>query len=86
MGPSEPHRLIYASPNGDHWHLLLDATTGHSFVRHTGNLASGGHVTDFSLAAFLASGRNGPEHQELWRLIGSLVDEDGPKQQTTDVA
>jgi hypothetical protein len=27
MGPSEPHRLIYASPNGDHWYLLFDPTT-----------------------------------------------------------
>lgn len=86
MSPSEPNRLIYASPNGDHWHLLFDPTTGHSFVRHTGNIASGGHVTDFSLTTFLASGRNGPEHQELWRLIGTLVREDGPRQQPINVA
>ena len=86
MSPSEPNRLIYASPNGDHWYLLVDPTTGHSFVQHTGNIASGGHVTDFSLATFLASNRNGPEHQELWRLIGTLVGEDGPKQLPTDVA
>ena len=78
VSPSERARLIYASPNGDHWHLLFDPTTGHSFVRHTGNVASGGHVTDFSLATFLASGRNGPEHQELWRLIATLVGEDEP--------
>lgn len=86
MGPSEPNRLIHASPNGDCWHLLLDPTTGHSFVPHTGNIALGGHVTDCSLATFLASGRNGPEHQELWRLIGSLVGEDEPKQRPVDVA
>lgn len=86
MSPSEPNRLIYASPNGDHWYLLFDPTTGHSFVRHIGNIASGGHVTDFSFATFLASGRNGPEHQELWRLIGTLVGEDGSKQLSTDVA
>jgi hypothetical protein len=86
MSPSEPNRLIYASPNGDQWQLLLDPTTGHSFVRHTGNVASGGHVTDFSLATFLASGRNGPEHQELWRLIGTLVGEDGPERRPIDIA
>ncbi|MCJ2061858.1 hypothetical protein MKK63_03965 [Methylobacterium sp. J-088] len=76
MNPSELNRLIYASPNGDHWHLLFDPTTGRSFFRHTGNVASGGHVTNISLAAFLALGRNGPEHQELWRLIGTLSDEE----------
>jgi hypothetical protein len=81
MDPSAPNRLIYASPNGDRWHLLLDPTTGHSFVRHTGNTPSGGHVTDFSLATFLASGRNGPEHQALWRLVGSLVEEADPAPQ-----
>ena len=86
MSPSEPSRLIYASPNGDYWHLLLDPTTGHSFVRHTGNIASGGHVTDISQTTFLASGRNGPEHQELWRLIGTLVSEDGSRQGPIDVA
>ncbi|MCJ2054979.1 hypothetical protein MKL09_00180 [Methylobacterium sp. J-048] len=86
MGSSEPNRLIYASPNGDRWHLLFDPTTGYSFVRHTGNIASGGHVTDFSLPNFLTPGRNGPEHQELWRLIGTLVGEDEPRQQPIDVA
>ncbi|MGU3661822.1 hypothetical protein [Methylobacterium fujisawaense] len=86
MSTPDPHRLIYASPNGDHWYLLFDPTTGHSFVRHTGNMASGGYVTDFSLAAFLASGRNGPEHQELWRLIGTLVGTDEAKHRSTDVA
>lgn len=85
MSPSDPNRLIYASPNGDRWHLLFDPTTGHSFVRHAGNIASGGHVTDFGLATFLASGRNGPEHQELWQLIGMLVREDGLKQQLSDI-
>jgi len=78
MSHSEPNRLIHASSNGDCWHLLFDPSTGHSYVRHTGNVASGGHVTDIGLAAFLASGRDGPEHQELWRLIGTLVAQDEP--------
>ena len=84
MDRSEPGRQIYASSNGDRWHLLRDAETGHSFVRHTANLASGGQVSDIGLAAFLRSGRNGPEHQELWRLIGTLVGEDGSITQSAD--
>lgn len=85
MNPFESNRLIYASPNGDDWHLLFDATTGHSFVRHTGNIASGGHVTDSSLTTFLASDHNGLEHQELWRLIGTLVGAEALQQQPIDV-
>jgi hypothetical protein len=65
-------REIYASSNGDHWHLLYDPVTGHSFVRHSANPASGGHITDIGLPAFLANGRGGPEHQALWRMIASL--------------
>jgi hypothetical protein len=52
LSSSEPNRLIDASSNGDQWQLLLDLATGHSFVRHTGNLASGGDLTEFSLAPF----------------------------------
>jgi hypothetical protein len=70
---SESGREIYASSNGDRWHLVYDLGTGHSFVRHNGNPASGGHVTDIGLPGFLASGRNGPEHQALWRMIATLV-------------
>lgn len=53
-------------------------------MRHAGDIASGGHVTDFGLATFLASGRNGPEHQELWRLIGTLGEDDSGKPRLTD--
>ncbi|MCJ2069758.1 hypothetical protein MKK75_13320 [Methylobacterium sp. J-030] len=74
MSHSDRGRSLYASPNGDDWQLLLEPVTGQCFVRHTGNISSGGHVTDIDLASFLASGRNGPEHQALWRLIGTLVD------------
>ncbi len=72
---TEPGREIYVSSNGDHWRLLYDAMTGHSFVRHTGNPASGGHVTDISLPAFLSNGRSGPEYQALWRMVATLVSE-----------
>jgi hypothetical protein len=86
MDSSEPGRQIYASANGDRWNLLHDPTTGRSFVRHLANPASGAQVSDIGLTAFLGSGRNGPEHQELWRLISTLVDEDGPKQRLIDIA
>jgi hypothetical protein len=68
-------RMIYASSNGDRWLLLRDPSDGRSFVRHEANAASGGHVTDIALAAFLAADRGGPEHQALWALIGELVDQ-----------
>ncbi|GJD51256.1 hypothetical protein OPKNFCMD_4009 [Methylobacterium crusticola] len=67
-------RRLYESSNGDVWHLVRDAGGG-VFVRHAGNAASGGHVVDVSLAAFLSPDRAGPEHQELRRLIGTLIDQ-----------
>ena len=66
-------RLLYASPNGDQWHLVRETNSGDVFVRHTANKASGGNVVDFAIPVFLGLGRHGPEHQELWRLIGDLV-------------
>lgn len=72
---SDPGREIHASPNGDRWRLLRDPETGRTFVRHAGNRASGGHVTDIALAAFLSADRGGPEHQALWSLIGALADD-----------
>ncbi|WP_375410976.1 hypothetical protein [uncultured Methylobacterium sp.] len=66
-------RLLYASPNGDRWHLVRATDGGDVFVRHTANEASGGHVTDVAIPVFLGHDRHGPEHQELRRLIGDLV-------------
>ena len=37
-------------------------------------MASGGHVAHIEIGTFLSSGQ-GPEHQELLRLIGMLVEE-----------
>jgi len=65
-------RKLYSSPNGDHWYLIGDAS-GEIFVRHEANIASGGHVAHIEIGTFLSSGR-GPEHQELLRLIGTLLD------------
>jgi len=63
---------FYRSPNGDRWLLARDPETGRVFVRHEPNLPSGGQVADV-VGAFLIAAGNGPEKQELLRLIGTLV-------------
>jgi hypothetical protein len=65
-------RKLYSSPNGDRWYLIGDAS-GEIFLRHEAHIASGGHVGHIEIGAFLSSGY-GPEHQELLRLIGTLLD------------
>jgi hypothetical protein len=65
---------IYASENGDRWSLARDTNTGHVFVRHRPNLASGGQVSDTDLGEFLVRGGLGPEKQELLRLIAGLIE------------
>jgi hypothetical protein len=66
-------RKIYSSPNGDRWYLIRDVS-GEVFIRHEANIASGGNVAHIEIGTFLSSGQ-GPEHQELLRLIGMLVEE-----------
>lgn len=66
---------LYASPNGDRWYLVVDDASGHAFVRHSSNEASGGNVADIALSDFLADERNGPEHQELWALFRRIASE-----------
>ena len=67
-------RKLYSSPTGDRWFLIRNAS-GEVFVRHEANSASGGNFDHIEIGAFLSSGR-GPEHQELLRLIGSLLDDE----------
>jgi hypothetical protein len=64
---------IYRSTNGDRWLLARDPGTGRVFVRHEPNLSSGGQVADIEIGAFLIAAGNGPEKQELLRLIGTLI-------------
>jgi hypothetical protein len=66
-------RAIYVSPNGDRWLLAVDPDSGRVFVRHEPNLPSGGQVADVEIGAFLIATGNGPEKQELLRLIATLV-------------
>ena len=53
--------------------LVRDPDADRVFVRHEPNIPSGGHVADIDLGAFLIAAGNGPEKQELLRLIGTLV-------------
>jgi hypothetical protein len=67
-------RDIYRSaPNGDRWLLARNTETSQVFVRHEPNLPSGGQPADIEIGAFLVAGGNGPEKQELLRLIGTPV-------------
>lgn len=68
-------RQLYASSNGDRWYLARDTEDGRVFVQHQANAPSGGQITDTGLSAFLGKDSHGPEHQELRRLIGTLVDQ-----------
>ena len=70
-------RQLYSSENGDRWLLARDPGSGHVFVRHEPNAPSGGRGADIEIGAFLSRRAHGPEHQELLRLIGTLV-EDAP--------
>lgn len=66
-------RKLYESSSGDRWYLIRDPS-GTLFIHHEANAASGGHVEREDIATFLKR-REGPEQQELLRLIGTLVEE-----------
>jgi hypothetical protein len=66
-------RLLYSSSNGDQWFLVRDPN-GRVSISHEPNAASGGQASDIDIGTFLIGGGRGPEHQELLRLIGTLVD------------
>jgi hypothetical protein len=70
-----PHnRELYSSPNGDRWLLAREPESGRVFVRHIPNEPSGGKTTDIDIGAFLCERSYGPQHMELLRLIGTLVE------------
>ena len=70
-------RELHRTVDGDCWHPVRDAASGRVFVRHEPNASSGGRASDIGVGDFLVRGGHGPEHQELLRLIGTLV-EGGP--------
>src|SRR5713226_5681312 len=67
-------RDLYSSTNGDKWLLARELGSGRVFVRHIPNLPSGGKTTDIEIGAFLCERNYGPQHIELLRLIGTLVE------------
>jgi hypothetical protein len=69
-------RVLYTSENGDRWSLARNVEVRSVFIRHEPNRASGGRPSDIDIGRFLADGSRGPEHQELLRLIGILVEDD----------
>jgi hypothetical protein len=66
-------RELYSSSNGDSWYLCRE-TNGHVLVCHEPNAASGGKASQVDVGTFLTKGGQGPEHQALLKLIGSLVE------------
>jgi hypothetical protein len=70
---SHEERELYSSANGDRWYLVRDTISGQVFVRHQPNAPSGGRTTNIEIGEFLGRGHQGPEHQELLRLIRTLV-------------
>ena len=67
-------RELYSSANGDRWHLAREAGSGRVYVLHQPNASSGGRPSEIELGEFLRRDRGGPEHRELLRLIGTLVE------------
>jgi hypothetical protein len=66
-------RELYRSSNGDRWYLVREPRSGRVFIRHEPNAASGGDTALIEIADFLMQG-HGPQHDELLRLIGTLVE------------
>jgi hypothetical protein len=64
-------REIYRSSNGDRWLLARDPETGRVFVRSL--ISPQVDRSRTLIGAFLIAAGNGPEKQEVQRLIGTLV-------------
>jgi hypothetical protein len=62
-------KLFYSSANGDRWYLSKAIDSGARFVRHEPNRSSGGLVSTTSVEDFLARDGQGPQHDELRRLL-----------------
>ena len=79
----DKRRELYRSPNGDIWYLCRD-DSGRIYVQHVPNLASGGTRSETDVCSFLSRGGQGPEHQQLLQLIGTLVDARSDEQSPVD--
>ena len=67
-------RVLYQSNNGDAWLLTRNPTSKVPTVKHVPNASSGGQISYTDIGTFLRDGANGPEHQALLKLIGTLLD------------
>ena len=68
-------RLLCQSSNGDAWLLTRDPASKLPAVKHEPNVSSGGQISYTDIGKFLRDGANGPEHQALLKLIGTLLDD-----------
>jgi hypothetical protein len=68
-------RVLYESANGDVWRLVRDPQSGVAMVEQKPNPSSGGRTSLIEIGKFLRAGANGPEHQALLQLIGTLVND-----------
>jgi hypothetical protein len=75
---SHEARELYHSANGDRWALVRDSGSGQVFIEHQPNVSPGGRIFQVNIGEFLLRGGTGPEHQELLRLIGTLVTAHSP--------
>jgi len=66
---------LYQSSNGDAWVLTRGPASKPPAVKHEPNVSSGGQISYIDIGKFLRDGANGPEHQALLRLIGTLIDD-----------
>lgn len=71
----EKRREVYRSSNGDVWYLVRNPD-GRVYVQHEPTQVSGGKSSCLDVATFLATGPEGPQHQAIISLIGSLVDDE----------
>jgi len=68
-------RVLYQSSNGDSWLLTRDPVSKLPAVKHQPNVSSRGQISYTDIGKFLRDGANGPEHQALLNLIGTLIDD-----------
>jgi hypothetical protein len=67
-------RIVYKSSNGDVWLLTRDPSSNMPVIKHQPNVGSGGQISYADIGGFLRDRGNGPEHQALLQLIGTLID------------
>ncbi|WP_204165196.1 hypothetical protein [Methylobacterium radiodurans] len=67
-------RELHTSSSGDRWFLARDTAPDRPYILHEPDAASGGLPSQIEIGSFLVTGKEGPEHRELVRLIGTLAE------------